>query len=179
MKINVIYLSCFLIIFSSCMNSKKSSYDKVKKLEKELMSKDTAPIDTAKASELLNAYKDYAGKYPDDSNAVVFLFKAANISMNINKAKLSIELLDQIIKDYPQFIKLPDCMFLRAFVYDDKLKDYVKAKDAYESFLRKYPTHEFAASAKASIENLGKTPEQLIREFEAKQKQDSVINKSK
>jgi TolA-binding protein len=161
------------------MNSKINSYDKIKSLEKELMSMVPAPVDTVKARDLMNAYMDYAKKYPDDSNAVIFLFKAANISMNINKAKLAIDLFDQIIIDYPKFIKMPDCMFLKAFVYDDKLKDYGKAKKAYESFLIKYPTHEFAESAKASIENLGKTPEQLIHEFEAKQRQDSAVNKSK
>ena len=99
--------------------------------------------------------------------------------MNIDKAKHSIELFDRIINDYPKFAKVADCMFLKAFVYDDKLKDYKKAKEAYEAFLKKYPTHEFAESAKACIENLGKSPDQLIREFEAKQKQDSLIKKEK
>jgi TolA-binding protein len=122
---------------------------------------------------------DYANKYHDDSSTVVFLFKAANISMNINKAKLAIDLFDRILKDYSTFSKAADCLFLKAFVYDDKLKDYNKAREAYEAFLKKYPTHEFAESAKASINNLGKTSDQLIREFEAKQKQDSTAYKIK
>jgi outer membrane protein assembly factor BamD (BamD/ComL family) len=177
MKRNFICLCSLLIILSSCGQSKKSSYEKIKNLEKELMSKVSAPTDTVKAKDLVNAYTDYAKKYPQDSNAVIFLFKAANITMNIGKPKLSIELFDRVIKEYPTFAKIPDCMFLKAFVYDDKLKDYTKAKEGYETFLKKYPTHEFAVSAKACIENLGKSPDQMIREFEAKQKQDSTIQK--
>ena len=151
-------MACILFMFSSCMNGKKSSYDKIKNLEKELMSNVAAPVDTVKAKNLVDAYMDYAQKYPEDSSAVIFLFKAANISMNISKAKLSIELFDRIMKDYPTFVKVADCMFLKAFVYDDKLKDYNKAKVAYQDFLNKYPTHPFAESAKASIQNLGKSP---------------------
>jgi len=179
MKRFVIYLICALFMFSSCSNGKKSLYDKIKNLEKELMSKNALPIDTAKAGNLVNMYLDYAKKYSDDSNAVRFLFKAANISMNINRPKLAIELLDKIMNDYSKFAKAPDCMFLKAFVYDDKLKDYNKAREVYQAFLNKYPTHPFAESAKASIQNLGKTPDQLIRDFEAKQKQDSLAKKNK
>jgi outer membrane protein assembly factor BamD (BamD/ComL family) len=178
MKKFIIYVIGTLFIFSSCMNGKKSSYDKIKNLEKELMSKDAMPIDTVKAGNLVNMYMDYAKKYSDDSNAVRFLFKAANISMNINKAKLAIELFDRIMNDYPKFAKVADCLFLKAFVYDDKMKDYNKAREAYQAFLNKYPTHPFAESAKASIQNLGKTPDQLIRDFEAKQRQDSLAKKN-
>jgi hypothetical protein len=35
-------------------------------------------------------------------------------------------------------------------------------------FIQTYPDNEFADDAAISIENMGKTPEELIREFEAK-----------
>jgi len=36
----------------------------------------------------------------------------------------------------------------------------------YELFLSEYPEHDFSDDAKLAIRNLGKTPEDLIREFE-------------
>ena len=38
-------------------------------------------------------------------------------------------------------------------------------------FLEKYPTHELVKDASASIELLGKSPEEIIKLFEERQKQ--------
>ena len=164
--------ACLIII--SCTSSKEKDINKIKELEKTVLAKSTTPVNLDKAKELVDAYIKYAKDFPKDSCSVNYLFKAANISMNIGKAKLSVELFDQIMKDYPGYSKVPDCMFLKAFVYDNNLKEYKKAREFYEEFIKKYPTHEFADDAQACIDNLGKTPEQLMKEFETKQQEDSL-----
>jgi TolA-binding protein len=62
-------------------------------------------------------------------------------------------------------------MFLKAFVYEDQLHDLNKAKKYYEEFLEKYPDSDFADDARISLQNLGKSPEELIKEFEEKQQE--------
>ena len=60
---------------------------------------------------------------------------------------------------------------LFSFVSDEtQLNDTSKARVIYEQVIQKYPNTQFAIDSKASIDNLGKTPEQLIKEFEAKNK---------
>lgn len=177
MKRNIVFALFTAFIITSCSNSKDKDLLKIKDIEKTVLTNAAAPLNIEKAKELVNAYTDFAKKYPKDTNSVNFLFKAAIMSMNISQPKLSVELFDQIIKDYPAFNKIADCMFLKAFVYDDKLKNINKAREAYKAFLRKYPTHDFADDAKACLDNLGKTTEQLIQEFEAKQKADSLAAK--
>ena len=49
-----------------------------------------------------------------------------------------------------------------------------KAKPLYEEFLKKYPQHELAQSVQFSLSNIDKTPEQIIKEFEAKNKDKSA-----
>lgn len=159
----------------SCTNNKEKELKKIQELEKVVLSNETTPADMKKAKELVDAFVKFANENPKDTNAVTFLFKAANISMNIDKAKQSVELFDKILKDYPSFDKASDCMFLKAFVLDDKLKNINEARKAYEAFINKYPSHEFTDDAKACLNNLGKTPEQLIKEFEAKN--DSLSRK--
>ena len=61
-------------------------------------------------------------------------------------------------------------MFLQGFIYETQLNDTSKARVIYEQVIQKYPNTQFAIDSKASIDNLGKTPEQLIKEFEAKNK---------
>ncbi|NTW33568.1 MAG: tetratricopeptide repeat protein [Bacteroidetes bacterium] len=174
MKKNIIFAILTVIILISCSDNKNKDLQNIKDLEKKLTSNSTEIINIKQSKELVSFYKDFAKEYPKDTNSVNFLFKAASLSMNIGQAKQSVELFDKIITDYPDFSKVSDCMFLKAFVYDEKLKDLVNAKVAYKAFLEKYPTHDFAKDAKACLNNLGKTPEQLIREFEDKQKEDSL-----
>jgi outer membrane protein assembly factor BamD (BamD/ComL family) len=170
----VVAVSIFIL---SCSNGKEKKLTELKDLEKAVSANPLAPIDFKKAKELVNAYTDFVKEFPEDSGAASYLFKAANIAMNIGQPKVSIDLFDQIIKEYPKFNKIPDCYFLKAFVYDDKLKNITKAREAYENFLRKFPNHDFADDARSCIDNLGKTPEQLIKEFEKKQHSDSLASK--
>jgi len=178
MKKNIIITVLSVIILISCTDKKNNDLQKIKDLEIKLVSDSSAIPNFQQSKELANYFTSFAKDYPKDSNSVVFLFKAASINMNIGQASLAIELYDKIINDYPNFDKVSDCMFLKAFIYDDKLKDLVKAEVAYKEFLVKYPNHDFAKDAKVCLNNLGKTPEQLIKEFEAIQKNDS-LNASK
>ncbi len=49
------------------------------------------------------------------------------------------------------------------------LRDLDECKKYYEEFLEKYPESDFADDAEMSLKNLGKTPEELIMEFEKNQ----------
>ena len=151
---------------AACKPSQKKLTDNISTLEKNLSSYTLGKTDTTKLNlntkELLKTYQDFAKFYPDDSLAPTYLFKAANLCLNINKPKQAIELFDELIKKYPSFKKVPDCLFIKAFIYDNSLKDYVHAKKFYEEFLAKYPQHPFADDAKNSIKYLGKSPEEIL-----------------
>lgn len=161
-------LALISIYFAACGPSKEKYETNIKKLEKNLFSEKNTSINKTKAKELINAYIEFAEKFPTDSNSAKYLFNAADISMNILESDKAISIYNRIINDYPNFKKAPECLFLKGFVYENNLHDLEKAKTIYLEFLDKYPNNDFADDAKISIENLGKTPEQLILEFEQK-----------
>ena len=131
-------------------------------------------IDENKTLELVNSYIEYADKFPEDTNSVNYLFKAADISMNLLDPNRSIRLFDRIMTEYPDYIKIPHCLFLKGYVYENSLRNLDAAKALYLAFLDRYPQHEFADDVAISLQHLGKTPEQLIQEFQAKQEADSI-----
>ena len=53
-------------------------------------------------------------------------------------------------------------MFFIGFIYNNNLQMYDSARIAYQNFIAKFPNHELAASAKFEIDNLGKTPDEII-----------------
>lgn len=115
---------------------------------------------------LVTLYEQYANEKPDDSLSPEYLFRASDISMNLQMPMQTIQLFNRILTEYPDFEKATVVLFLKAFVYEDQLRDYDNAKKYYELFLTKYPESEFADDAKVSLKNLGKSPEELIKEFE-------------
>jgi outer membrane protein assembly factor BamD (BamD/ComL family) len=139
--------------------------DSIHQSEKVLFDKAAARIDKKGALKLAGYYKEYANRFPDDSLAAGYLFKASDIYMNMGLPQQTVILFDKLIKEYPDYDKIATCYFLRAFVYDDQLKDYKTAKKYYQDFLNKYPDSEFADDAEMLLKNIGKSPEELIKEF--------------
>lgn len=163
--------STFLII--SCTDSKKQTSDKevtieeITAFEGELFGGEMTTPDLKKAKELVQMYISYANNNPTDEKSPDLLFKAADISMNLDSGTNTIALFNRIIKEYPNYKNVATVMFLKGFVYEDQLQDYQNAAKCYMEFLEKYPESDFADDAQVSLNNLGKTPEELIKEFEA------------
>ncbi len=176
MKKNILILAV-LISFMACSgpnksgDSKASIQDSITSNENRLFDNDGARITKEDAIKLIGFYEKYADKFPEDSLAPVYLFRASDISMNLQQPVKTINLFNKIMTNYPDYEKTPSVMFLKAFVYEDQLHDLDKAKKYYEEFLAKYPESDFADDAKISLQNLGKSPEELIKEFEQQQQQ--------
>jgi tetratricopeptide (TPR) repeat protein len=163
-----------LVIFTGIMfQCSPDPKSKIKDLEKTIGSENFALDEKGMqtAGELIQAYTGYAESHKDSPEAPEYLYRAADLSLNMNKSKESLELYNRIIYQYPDYQKVPECLFLVGYIYENYFQEYGKAKEIYESFLKKYPTHDFADDAAVSIENMGKSPEELIRSFEEKNKQ--------
>lgn len=164
-----------IVLISACSNPQNDRKAAIKALEDELYSDETKMVDRAKANELISTYVAFVDEFPNDAGSPEILFKAGDMAMNLNQGRRAIEIFDRIIQNYPDFGKTPQCLFLKGYIYENDLGDLEKAKMIYEEFLQKYPDDEFADDAEISIQNLGKTPEELIREFEEKAKNQEAI----
>lgn len=159
----IILTSILLITITSCKS-------KMEKLEGEIYSEDFIydSKGLARAGELLDLYVSEAESDPTGEAAPGYLFKAAELAMNLDRTQESMDLYNQVIYKYPDYEKAPECLFLLAFIYENTLQNYGKAKELYEQFLVRHPDHEFADDARFSLQHLGKSPEELMREFEKK-----------
>ncbi len=150
---------------------------KKEKMEKEIASLESRLFDAesgfsrAGADSLIKDYQNFAEAYPADSLAPVYLFKAASMVMNLQNGLMAITLFNQIRTTYPDYEKAPLCLFFTGYVQENVLGDIDQARDTYTLFIETYPDHDFADDAQASINNLGKTPEEMIHQFEVDQQQ--------
>ena len=166
-----IVMSAFL---SGCKPSRDKSAIEIQNFEKDLYSQQAFTFDKVKGDSLLKMYDDFITRFPNDSLSPVFLFKAANLAITEGDGNKALSFLDRFIQKYPDHPKVPVCSFFKGYVYENILKNMDMAKENYLFYIEKYPNDVFVKDARMAIKNLGKTPEQMIKEFEAMQKLDSV-----
>lgn len=165
---NIFAVVLVSISMISCGDSRKEELAKIEALENELSNDSIKTANVNKVYNLHIAYNGFADKFPKDSLAPVFLFRGGDMCIGLKWKKQAIEFFERVRNEYPDFKRTPDALFLEAFVYEDQVKDLAKAGELYRLFIEKYPQHPYAKDAAALIENLGKSPEDLIKEFEAK-----------
>lgn len=174
MKKGTVHLAVIsLLFFVACTSSRDKMAEKISAMEKNLQK--TALTDSGKVTQLISAYQNFAIKYRNDSAAPEYLYKAAGMASGFHNGRQSIDIFETIIQTYPNYKRIPECYFMLAFAYENSLGNPGKAGEIYNLFLHKYPFHPLADDAKAAIKYLGKSPDEIVLEFN-KAKSDSSIS---
>lgn len=173
-KYTLLSIVLVLAVLSSCSPSREKSVQTITKLENQLFAQTSAGFDNVKADSLLKDYEAFMKRFPEDSVTLKYNFKAANLAMNMGNSAHAIELFDQFIQKYPDHPKAAVSMFFKGYIYENQLRNLDKAKEIYLQFIEKYPTGDFSNDARVALKNLGKSPEEMVKEFEEKQKEDSI-----
>lgn len=103
--------------------------------------------------------------YPAEAANASHLNEAAKLATSIRDPNKAIDLYQWISRDYPTTPYGPKSLFLTAFTYENHLADIDNARLNYELFLKLYPDDELARDARILLDNLGKDPEEIIRQF--------------
>ncbi|MDD3740630.1 MAG: hypothetical protein PHH30_05255 [Bacteroidales bacterium] len=175
MKIKTIVILCFVFLaLYSCKPSKKELTEQ-EKLRNEIVNSETElykseEIDIDLAYGIIEKYIEFVNKYPSDTLASDYLFKAAEISMNIGESEDAIVFLTRIENNYKKYSNYPACIFLKAFIFENYIGDVEMAQKYYTLFVKDYPNHVLAKDAESALLFLGMNDQQLLELF-------SVMNK--
>lgn len=137
----------------------------------EKMMRSSQVLDNKIAELSISKYVAYADRFPMDSMSADYLFKAAEISTGIRRYEQSVELYRRIDKNYPAYPLAQESLYLQGYVLDNFLDKDGEARMVYEKVIEKYPSSPYAVNARDAIANLGKSDEELIREFKKKNKE--------
>lgn len=129
-------------------------------------------MDVMHGNKALKAFIDYSFYCKNDSIAPVFLIKASQVATSINNLPQAKTALEKCINDFPNFRNRGAAMFLLAQLYDEPhyLNDETKALELYNNLISVYPKSEWAENARQARLLIGKTDEEIIKEFEKKNK---------
>lgn len=162
-KFIVYFVLVFVLVLVGCNTNDPAK--RIEKLEEQVFATEGA-INPEVANDLVSAYCDFADANPDDAMAPEYLFKAVDVSINLNEPQRTIYIIDKLLNNYPDYPRTQAALFVKGFIFETRYENYDMAKKIYEQYLVMYPDGEFAESCRASIENLGLTPEELVKKFE-------------
>jgi len=131
----------------------------------------TQKVDRLNAQHLMEAYLTFERRFSNTNMAPVYLFKAGELAMSLDNTPAALKHFDKVYNRYKDYEKRPYALFLKAFILENQANNYDEARITYENFIEEFPTHEMVDDAQYSIKNIGKSAEELIREFEI---QDSI-----
>lgn len=134
-------------------------------------------FDDRTGSALFAVYTEFAKQYPQDTMAPEYLLRAARLAKALRKPQESIALCDSIVKNYPTWHALPVVCMNKGITYQDELQDKEGARKAYEDVIARFPDHPYARDAKAMIDNLQYTDEELIARFKALNPDTGVVGR--
>ncbi|MHB8259700.1 MAG: tetratricopeptide repeat protein [Bacteroidia bacterium] len=139
----------------------------IKEMEKILYASEVLDVD--KAKKMIRLYDTYHKNYYKDAACPDYLFKAGEISENINQFNRAAQFYKMCCYEYNDNFKYRSlCLFRLANVYDYKLNDYVRAKEIYMQIKDQYPKTQLATDADAAIKMMGQSDKDIVRGFERK-----------
>jgi len=110
-----------------------------------------------------NPYSEFA---PDAFFTLASLYQSmeGDSIQKMNNYLKAVEYYTELIEKFPNNEKTPEAIFMAGFICAENLKDFERAKYFYKRFLKAYPDHELASSVQTELENLGKSPEEILKE---------------
>jgi len=158
---SVVYLVISTFIFIGC--SKKSDQDYLKSAEENLKNN--------KVQEAISDYENFVGENPESEKAPEALTKLASIYQNKmlkglpekESLEKAVKIYRQVFDSYPQSTQAPTSLFMSAFILANELQKLHPAEMTYKLFLQKFPNHELANSAREELNNLGLSPEEILK----------------
>jgi tetratricopeptide (TPR) repeat protein len=138
---------------------------------------DQIGINEIAARNYVDACETFAMVLPDHKDTPALLFKAAELAKTVRTFPKTLSLYDWIIDKYPNYENAGLALFLKAFIMENQFKKFDEAKKLYAEFIEKYPDHKFADDAQFSLENIGKSGEEIMEIIEQRRKANEANGK--
>jgi len=106
-----------------------------------------------------------SNSYTPDTSFAPDLIEAAKICTRLQDYPKAIEFRKRFIELYPQAAEVPEMLFAVGFSYNNDVNNLDSAKKYLEIMVVDYPNHKLTEFAQFELNNLGKSPDDIVNEF--------------
>ena len=119
-------------------------------------------------------YSKVFEEYPNSPLAETSMMRVAGmLNDDAGEPARAIAMYNRYLATYPQGAGAPRAMFLIGYLYNNSLHELDSASTAYQRFLDRFPQDELALSARFELNTLGKSPEELLPDTSAAEKESA------
>jgi len=129
----------------------------------EMLKKADTSWKAGKLAEAIEEFSAVIAAHPNSLEAESATFQIAAIYNNDTREfEKAVGAYQQYLERYPEGQQAAMAMFLMGYIYHNELHNLDSAGAVFKRFLEKYPGDEMAPSAQFELDNLGKSPGELI-----------------
>lgn len=171
-----IILAFVTMVLMSCNFHDQRKNDATEALTKANQSLMANHSDTLAVKDAQEAVRAFINRFPEDTISPFLLFELALVYEKQRQYDSTIKTLDKIYSFYPHSKQAGKAVFLEGFLYANVLNKLDKAKEMYQLYLEKYSSSDskMTNDVKMEIQNLGKSPDQILKEIQEKARMDSA-----
>jgi len=151
-------------------SDEKSVKVKIEEIRASLTDSSTGRLDLKRVNEFVDIIELFVIANPTNDQSPEYLKLAAEVVNSIKVYPRAIQFYDWTLTRFPNSKQAAQALFMKGFTLDDGMKKKNLAKPVYEEFLRKYPKNDFADDTKFLLDNINKSDEEIIKQFEKKEK---------
>ena len=160
MKTRYLPLLVLFLIFASCAGNDAA----------DLLRQAQDLEDEGKNKEALVLFERITTEYQDADEAPEAMFHCAALYRSEqNDAVKSVSAYELIAERYPDSEYAHKSLFVAGFIYANEMNNLPKAKQAYQRYMELYPDSSMAESATTELDNLGKSPDELLEMLRSQQ----------
>ncbi|MCB0748123.1 MAG: tetratricopeptide repeat protein [Ignavibacteriales bacterium] len=159
-SIKFVAIAIFSVILTFCSN----------KNENQVFTEAQNLIASEKYDEAVIKFEEVVNEFPKSAKADSSLFEVAKLYQgqvikNLRpkeSLKKAVETYKKVFADYPNSKLAESSIFMAGFILANELKEFKEAGKMYNLYIQKYPNGELADDAKIELQNLGKSPEEIL-----------------
>ena len=148
-----------IFFFYGCSKTEKDQFEEANRLVQE-----------KKYTEAITAFEGVLKEFPTGETGpraayeIAKLYQAGLITGLDQTAsqQKAVDYYQKVFVNYPKSEIAPSALFMSGFIQANTLGKYHEATITYKKFLEVYPKSEFADDAKAELDNMGLSPEEII-----------------
>lgn len=176
MKRSLVFIFFSIVFMCACNHSIKKDPDHqreqliswIDSIQKNVFEERNRELNKKVAVACMKEYMQFVDKFPEDTLSAEYLFRLSDLARALGDNSKALNTLDTICKSYPEYKRIPECVFLQGYYYDQLFHDTIKAKEYYHAFLETYPEHPLADDTKQLLSMFGKSDEEIIKSIEGK-----------
>jgi len=122
-----------------------------------------AATDSASVGEAMELLGSFLDHYPQHDKAPEALKMLAMLVQQTGDLPGAIAHYERLLSSYPKSEWADEAQFMIGFIYEDHLRDFERARIAYQRVVDQYPGTELAANAERLLPHVGQPAEEWVK----------------